>query len=389
MPGPLEGMRVVDTSIMAAGPWIGALLGELGADVVKIEPPAGDGTRWVQPTQRGIGTNYLCLNVNKRGITLDLKSPEGRADALALATDADVFIQNFRGGVIERLGLGYDALRERNPRLVYCSVTGFGEVGPMAREACADFVMQAFSGFARLNGPPGDSFEAFRFTGYIDLTTSIVATEAVLAALLQREVSGRGQKVEISMLQAALEMQHTRVAEMLGGGAEPRSLGSASPGLVPDRAYAALDAEIFVTAQTERQWSGFCKALGHPEWAADPRFATNPDRVANRDALDGLVEPLIRERPIIWWLRTFERNAVPVAFAHHFEMLRYHEQVRRNAMIAELDTHDWGRLLVGGLPWHFATTRCAVTQAPVPGEDTETVLRDLRSRSVAPAQRAS
>ncbi len=175
MPGPLAGLRVVDVSIMAAGPWVGALLGQLGADVIKVEPPAGDGTRWVEPLQHGMGTNYLCLNVNKRDIVLDFKVAEQRAQALDLAATADVFIQNFRGGVIERLGLGYATVAERNPRIVYCSVSGFGETGPLAQEACADFIMQAYSGFARLNGQPGDELEAFRFTGFIDLTTSIVA----------------------------------------------------------------------------------------------------------------------------------------------------------------------------------------------------------------------
>ena len=156
MPGPLEGLRVIDVSIMAAGPWIGALLGQLGAEVIKIEPPAGDGTRWVEPLQHGMGTNYMCLNVNKQDIVLDLKKPEDRRTALDLIATGDVFIQNFRGGVIDRLGLGYAAVCARNPRIIYCSVSGFGETGPLAQEACADFIMQAYSGFARLNGEPGD-----------------------------------------------------------------------------------------------------------------------------------------------------------------------------------------------------------------------------------------
>src|SRR5690606_5343946 len=184
--------------------------------------------------QHGMGTNYMCLNVNKRGMTLDLKAEREREAALGLIASADVFIQNFRGGVIERLGLGYEAARQRNPRIVYCSVSGFGERGPLAKEACADFIMQAYSGFARLNGQPGEELEAFRFTGFVDLTTSIVAVEAVLAALLEREESGVGRKVEISMLQSALEMQFTRVAELLGAGEVPKSRGSRSRGLAPD-----------------------------------------------------------------------------------------------------------------------------------------------------------
>ena len=307
MAGPLTGLRVLDLSIMAAGPWVGALLGELGAEVLKVEPPVGDGTRWVEPLQRGMGTNYICLNVNKRGIVVDLKAPTGREQAIRLAEGADVFIQNFRGGVIERLGLGDPVLRERNPRLVYCSVSGFGETGPLAQEACADFIMQAFSGFARLNGAPGDELEAFRFTGFIDLTTSIMATQAVLAALVERETSGLGQKVEVSMLEAALEIQATRVAEFLVGRARLFPRGSESPGLVPDRAFATADREVFVSVRD----------------ATDPRFRSNRARVEHRDALDAVLEPIVRSRPAIWWVRVFERHQVPCALAQHFETLRY------------------------------------------------------------------
>ncbi len=383
--GPLAGLRVLDASIMAAGPWVGALLGELGADVIKVEPPAGDGTRWVDPLQRGMGTNYICLNVNKRGIVLDLKDPEGRERAIELAERADVFVQNFRGGVIERLGLGYPVLQARNPRLVYCSVSGFGETGPLAHEACADFIMQAFSGFARLNGAPGDELEAFRFTGFIDLTTSIMATQAVLAALVERGTSGLGQKVEVSMLEAALEIQATRVAEFLGAKAMLGPRGSESPGLVPDRAFATADREVFVSVHDAAEWRGFCAAIGRPELVADPRFADNRARVAHRDALHAVLEPILRSRPAIWWLRALERHRVPCALAQHFETIRYHTQVCANGMIAELDTPDWGRILVGGLPWHFSRTACSVVPPSRPGEATGEILAELRKETADPS----
>ena len=377
MAGPLAGFRVVDASIMAAGPWVGALLGELGADVIKVEPPAGDGTRWVEPLQRGLGTNYICLNVGKRGIVLDLKRADERERAIQLTERADVFIQNFRGGVIERLGLGYPTLESRNPRLVYCSVSGFGERGPLAQEACADFVMQAFSGFARLNGGKADELEAFRFTGFIDLTTSIVATQAVLAALVERETSGLGQKVEVSMLEAALEIQATRVAEFLAAGARPSPRGSESPGVVPDRAFATADREIFVSVHDASEWRRFCVAVGRRDLAADPRFETNRARVAHRDNLDAILEPLFRSRPAIWWLRVFERQQVPCVLAQHFETIRYHTQVATNEMIAELRTPDWGTVLVGGVPWHFNRTACAVRPPSRPGQYTAEILSEL------------
>lgn len=383
--GPLDGMRVIDASIMAAGPWTGSLLGMLGAEVIKVEPPAGDGTRWVEPLQHGMGTNYMCLNVNKKGIELDLKSAQGKAAALDLIASADVFIQNFRGGVIDRLGLGYPVAAERNPRLVYCSITGFGEVGPLAREACADFIMQAYSGFARLNGSAKDGVEAFRFSGFIDLATSIVAVESIAAALVRRGQTGRGQKIEVSMLQAALEIQATRIAEYLGSGRVPAAMGSESPGLAPDRAFRALDGEVFVTVHDEPQWRGFCAAIGLPELGDDPRFTTVAARVSGRDALSALIEPVIAGRPVIWWMRAFERHGVPCAFEHNFETFRHHAQIVENGMVATHETPRWGTVCVGGAPWRFSRTPAKVLPAPMPGADTQAVLAQARTPSHAPA----
>lgn len=150
--GPLTGLKVVDVSIMAAGPWTGALLGMLGAEVIKVEPPDGDGTRWVEPTQHGMGTNFMSMNVNKKDIVLDLKSPADRAKAMALIADADIFVQNFRVGVIERLGFDFETLHRHNPKLIYCAISGFGEVGPLHKAGCADYIMQAFQALPDLTG---------------------------------------------------------------------------------------------------------------------------------------------------------------------------------------------------------------------------------------------
>jgi crotonobetainyl-CoA:carnitine CoA-transferase CaiB-like acyl-CoA transferase len=378
--GPLAGYRVMDVSIMAAGPWTGALLGMLGAQVIKVEPPVGDGTRWVMPTQRGMGTNFISMNVNKQDMIIDFKTAEGRAAALELAATCDVFVQNFRVGVIERLGLDYEALKRVNPRLVYCAISGFGETGPLARAGCADPIMQAFSGFARSNGAPGDALEAFRFTGFIDLATAGVATEAVLAALLERETTGEGQKVEVSMLEAAFEIQATRIAELLGAGLVPHPRGSESPGIAPDRAFKTLDREIFVTAHNEAEWAGFCKALEWPELAQDVRFANNRLRVEHRTALTAEIEPVFALRPAIWWLRVMQRHGVPCGLAHHFETFRHHQQVVDNDMIARLATRDWGEVSVAGVPWHFSQTPCTVREPARPGEHTDQVLQELAAR---------
>ena len=376
--GPLTGLRVMDVSIMAAGPWTGALLGMLGAEVIKVEPPAGDGTRWVMPTQRGMGTNFVAMNVNKKGIVLDFKTAQGRRDALDLMATCDVFVQNFRGGVIERLKLDYESVKANNPRLIYCAICGFGETGPLSTAGCADPIMQAFSGFARSNGVPEEGVKALRFPGFIDLATAAVATEGILAALLDREVCGEGQKVEVSMLEAALEVQYTRYAELLGTGLIPSPMGSESSAFVPDGAWQAQDREIFMTVQSEGQWKGFCTALDKPEWLSDPRFADNRQRVANRQEVDALIVPVMRARPAFWWLRVLQRHGVPSSMAHHFETYRHHAQILANDMIARFDTPLWGEFSVGGLPWHFSDTPCSVQAPPQSGEHTQEVLAALR-----------
>jgi crotonobetainyl-CoA:carnitine CoA-transferase CaiB-like acyl-CoA transferase len=378
MTGPLAGLRVLDLSIMAAGPWTGALLGELGAEVIKVEPPAGDGTRWVQPLQRGMGTNYISMNVNKRGVILDLKDQAGRQAALEIAARSDVLVQNFRVGAVGRLGLGYDDVRRVNPRLVYCSISGFGSDGPLARERCADYIMQAFSGFARVNGAGAGDGEAeqFRFTGYLDLATAMVATEAILAALLDREQTGEGQHVDVSMLEAGLEIQYSRVAEVLIAGQAAAPMGSQNPAFAPDRAFATVDRYVFVSVRDDKGWRALCVAIGQPELADRPELATNRLRVANRALLNELLEPVFAAKPAIWWLRALRRAGVAAGLAQDIETFRHHSQVTSNQMIAEIATR-WGQVMVGGLPWRFSRTPCDVTPPPEPGGDTEAVLKEL------------
>lgn len=375
--GPLVGLRVLDVSIMAAGPWTAALLGMLGAEVIKVEPPAGDGTRWALPTQRGMGTNFIAMNVNKRDITLDLKSDAGRAQAHALAQQSDIFVQNFRVGAMERLGLDFDTLHALNPRLIYCSISGFGSVGPLATAGCGDPIMQAFSGFAALNGGPGEQAESFRFTGFLDLATGAIAAQNILAALVHRQETGLGQHIELSMLEAALEMQFTRVSELLGSGLVAAPLGSANPAFAPDRAYKAEDRFIFVSVTRKGQWRALCEALGRPDLMSDDRFADNCSRCANRTALDEILQSCFEEKPAVWWLRLLWRSGVPCMIAHDYEALRYHEQVLANGMIAQLDTEHWGSVSTGGLPWHFEETPCQVRPPSVPGADTDAVLGGL------------
>jgi len=198
--------------------------------------------------------------------------------------------------------------------------------------------------------------------------------------LVAREQTGEGQEVRVSMLEAALEMQCTRIAEWLGGGELPAARGSRSAAWAPDRAYAGLDREVFVSVNSESQWRGFCTALERPGLADDPRFGSNVLRMANAVELDAVVEPLIARRPAIWWIRILQRHGVSCCLEQHFETFRYHEQVRSNGMVAAIPTQNWGEISVGGLPWQFAETPCAVWAPPEPGEHTEEILRNLLER---------
>lgn len=364
--GPLDGVRVVDLTIMAAGPWTTALLGELGAEVIKIEPPAGDGTRWVHPYQSGLGTNYLAMNVNKTSMTLDLRDDGDRDYLLSLVSQADVFVQNFSGGVADRLGVGYDRLHEVNRALVYCSISGFGAAEPLRTAKAADYIIQAFSGFASGNGGREGEFEQFRFTGFIDLATATVAAQAILAALLDRQRTGAGCHLDVPMLEAALEMQYTRVVHYLLSDTLPVCQGSDGDMWCPDGAFAALDKPVFLTVRGNAEWRTFCAAIEAKQLIDDERFATNQDRVRNRAALRTEVEPIIAERPAMWWLRWLRRHRLCVAIAQDAEVFNRHEQVVANDMIGRLAT-PWGDVEVGGRPWRFSRTPATLTTAPAPG----------------------
>lgn len=363
--GPLSGVTVLDLSIMAAGPWTGALLGELGADVIKVEPPAGDGTRWVHPLQRGLGTNYLSMNVNKRSMTLDLTDTEQRECLLSLVPDADVLVQNFSGGVVDRLGVGYRQVQPHNPRLIYCSISGFGSPLPLRTARAADYIIQAFSGFASGNGHSQGDFEQFRFTGFLDLSTAMVSVQAILAALLRRDSTGVGTHLDVAMVEAALEMQYTRVADYLGAGVLPVALGSDGTMTYPDGAFRTLDKYLFVTTRSDAEWQRLCDALERPDLAADERFASNTSRVEHREEVRKVLEECLAPRPAMWWIRALRRRNLCVGLEQDIDIFGNHVQVTSNEMIASVDS-PWGRMQAGGLPWRFSQTPCEVTVPPEP-----------------------
>ena len=372
MSGPLAGIRVVDASMGAVGPWAGTLLAQLGADVVKLESPQGDFIRNVTPTQGGLSTTYMSMNLGKRGLVLDLKAPEPRREAQTLIAGADVFIENFRPGVADRIGLGWGELSAANPRLVYASASGFGWSGPLVTVGATDPHIQAFTGSTSVNGAPGAPRQRVRWYGHFDVNTSMCIVQGVLAALIERRATGRGRLVRVTMVEAAMALQRVRLAEHLAGG-NPRPMGSATTYLVPDRLFRTLDGFVAVSVTGPAQWTGFCRALERPGLADDPQFATNADRIARREALDALLDPLFAARSVGHWVRTFGRESVPVAKPTGFDDFRHHVHYRENSLLTEVPAPTRGTQTVAGVPWRFARAPGRVGRAPLPGEDTEAI----------------
>jgi crotonobetainyl-CoA:carnitine CoA-transferase CaiB-like acyl-CoA transferase len=374
MSGPLTGLTVVDVTSAAAGPFAAALLGQLGAEVIKIEPPTGDRIHVVLPTQQGRSTTYMAMNVNKRGMILNLKNPQEYAIALGFIDASDIFLENYRRGVAERLGLDYATLSARNPGLIYCTIAGWGERGPWATLANIDPYVQAAGGFASITGSPGSRAESMRYYGHLDLTTSCTAVQAILTALYARHKTGTGQYLQTSLLAANMALQATRIAEYFATGTNPPRLGHAVKNHVPHQAFATQTHWIAVAVHTAEEWHALCTALEVPQLIDDPRFIHNAARVEHRQELIPILQECFRHKPALWWVQLLGRWRVPCGLFMGYPALRHHQQVRANDLIVELDTPR-GRLHVGGIPWRFSITPCTLQPPTEPGQYTQAYIQ--------------
>jgi crotonobetainyl-CoA:carnitine CoA-transferase CaiB-like acyl-CoA transferase len=321
--GALDGLRVLDLSRVLAGPWASQLLADLGADVVKVERPGtGDDTRaWGPPwlndaddESTGESAYYLCANRNKRSITIDLSQPDGQRLVKQLAGKADVLIENFKVGGLSQYGLDYASIKEVNPRLIYCSITGFGQSGPYAARAGYDFLIQGMGGLMSLTGrPDGTEGEGPLKVGVAltDVMTGLYATVAILAALARRERSGEGQHIDLALLDVQIAALANQATNYLVGGLIPQRIGNAHPSIVPYQDFPAADGHIIVAVGNDGQFASLCVALGKPEWSADPRFSTNPQRVKNRNELVAMIREATVCRPVKEWIAVMEAAGVP------------------------------------------------------------------------------
>jgi succinate---hydroxymethylglutarate CoA-transferase len=314
--GPLSGVRVLEFGQIAAGPFAGSLLADLGADVVKVENPAGgDGMRSWPPLSSKDGgppfsENFASLNRNKRSIAIDLKDAPSVARLKALATSADVVIENFRAGVLKRLGLGYDDLKAGNPRLVYCSISGFGQAGPYAEKGAFDVTVQGMSGLMSVTGEEGRP-PAKCGVPVADFSAGLYAAYSITALLMRARETGEGGCIDCSMLGSLIGVAALQTSEFFGTGKPGRRIGSAHPRNAPYQAYLAKDDHFIIAAGNDALWKEVTEAVGMPELFADRRFATQLDRARNQSALAEILEAEFRKRPAAEWLAEMDRRGVP------------------------------------------------------------------------------
>jgi crotonobetainyl-CoA:carnitine CoA-transferase CaiB-like acyl-CoA transferase len=390
MPGPLHGIRVVDLTMMIAGPLATMILADQGADVIKVEPLGrGDQTRAAGNQSGGLSSSFLNNNRNKRSIALDLKRPEGRDALLRLAATADVFVQNFRPGVVDRLGIGEPAVRAVAPGIVYVSICGFGETGPYVAKPTYDPIIQAVSGLASIQG--GSDKERPRLVRTIvpDKTTALTAAQAVTAALLARARTGEGQHVRLAMLDAVLAFLWS--SDMGGQTYVGREVSQQRAASYIDLIYETRDGHMSVSVMSDANWAAMAHAAGHPEWLDDPRFKTMALRDLNIDARLALIQSVLATRTTAEWLAILEAAGVPCAPVLTRNQVIEHEQTKANGVLIEYDHPVAGRLRQTRTAARFEATPAEHRfGAPTLGQHTDEILREagLDARAIAALREA-
>jgi formyl-CoA transferase len=386
----LEGLRVLDLTRALAGPFCTMMLGDLGADVIKVERPGtGDESRgWGPPfvgqpygPYPGESAYFLAANRNKRSITVNLKTPEGREIVRRLAAASDALVENFRTGVLDEMGLGYDDLSAVNPRLVYCSISGYGRTGPYAERPGYDFVIQAEGGMMGITGP--EEGPPYRVgVPIVDITAGMFAATAILAALRARDVTGEGQLVDVSLLDSQVALLTNVASNYLVGGEPPRRLGNAHPNIAPYEAFRARDRWFGLAAANQGQWAILCDVIGRPDLKVDPRFATNSHRVANRDQLLPVLNQAFATRDAEEWLAELCRAGLPCGPINSIADVFAHPQAETRGLALATEHPTVGPVRFPGFPYKLSGTPAVVRLSPPQlGQHTAEVLGELLSYS--------
>ena len=380
MEGPLSGIRVLDLSRVLAGPYCSMMMGDLGADIIKVERPGiGDETRhWGPPfAAPGESAYFICVNRNKRSITIDLKNPAGIEIINALARKSDVVLENFTPGTMDDLGIGYEALRAVNPGIIYCSITGFGPDGPFSNRAGYDLAVSAFGGLMGITGEP-DGPPVKVGVAITDVTTGISAQGAICAALYAREKTGQGQRIDLSLLETQVSALVNIASSYLVSGEIPKRWGTAHETIVPYQGFETKDKYVIVAVGNDQLWNRFCKIIGKPELAEDPRFKTNPLRVKNRKECIGILAPILKTRARDEWVKLLNDDAIPCAPINTMDEVFQNPQVLHRNMLVEVDHPKAGKIKMVGIPVKYSEAKATIRRPPpVLGEHTREILSEI------------
>jgi formyl-CoA transferase len=375
---PLDGILVADFSRVLAGPYCTMMMGDLGADVVKVEAPEGDDTRrWGPPYVGGESAYYLSCNRNKRSIVLDLGTDEGRGWARKLAVQSDVLVENHRLGTMERWGLGYEELAQENPCLIYCSISGYGRTGPNADLPGYDYVIQGAGGIMSVTGEP-DGPPTKIGVAIVDLTAGMFALSSILAALRVRDMTGKGQRIDISLFDSQLAWLANVGSSYLVSGETPARYGNGHPNIVPYETFWATDGWLVLAVGNDGQWARFCAAVERPDLLADVRWATNSDRVHNREPLVALLQELFLTRTVDEWLALLQAHEVSAGPVNTVDKALNDPQTKAREMVQEIEHPLIGPLRMVASPLHLESTPPTIRwHPPLLGEHTDEVLREL------------
>ncbi|MDP1779440.1 MAG: CoA transferase, partial [Anaerolineales bacterium] len=370
--------QVLDLSRVLAGPYCTMVLGDLGADVIKVEPPEGDETRgWGPPFAGGESAYYLCVNRNKRGMVVNLKTEAGKNILRELAMQSDVLVENFRPGTLKKFGLDFETLHELNPRLIYCSITGFGQTGSMRDKPGYDFMIQAMGGVMSITGEPeGEPMKAG--VAVADLFAGQNAVIAILAALQARAMTGLGQQLDISLFDSQLGWLANVASNYLISSKLPKRHGNAHPNIVPYQSFQASDGWFAIAVGNDKQFEALCKVIGKSELGIDPRFAKNSARVQNRDELIPLLKSIFATRSASDWLGILEKAEIPCGPINNLEQVFSMPLVKEREMLVKMEHPTIGELPLVGSPLKINATPVEYRlPPPLMGEHTEQVLKEL------------
>lgn len=377
--GPLTGIRVLELAQIMAGPTCGMMLADMGADVIKVEKiPAGDDSRgYREPRINGVSAPFLVLNRNKRGLALDLKNPKGQEVLKRLVSQSDVLTENYRLGTMEKLGIGYEVLKEINPGLIYAAVSGYGKTGPLSDKPGFDLIAQGFSGLMSITGHPGGP-PAKTGNSVADINAGILACVGILAALIHKMKTGQGQLVETSLMEAAMQQTYWQAAMFFATGVSPGPLGSAHPLTAPYQAFKTKDGFINIGGANQPNWERIADTLGHPEWKTDPRFANNSVRIQHQALLASEIENVLAHDTTASWMAQLDAAGVPAGPVNTIEQAFTHPQAVAREMVVETNHPIAGRIKSVGHPIKFQDLpRPEPLPAPELGEHSEEVLREF------------